>query len=228
MIKIFLANCRSNWKKNLTSNLPMFLPVIVYCMNSVELTSGDGMFLAALLIILCLLPLMDISVPDMLYLCPVSLQDRREYIRRVSRLRKYTGIAFCAVIAVIMYLNQVISGYMLFIYLVFTTLLFHLCNLYLTIPGNENLNQIASGQRIRLIERRDLVFMWIYIIGMTLMLLLNYEKKLHFNILCVIQWIIMITGAFFVRCFYKKYYEDILTLAADYETCMKYRQPVKK
>lgn len=228
MLKIFFANCKSNWKKNLTSNLSLFLPISVYWRNAAELMSGDEIFLSALFIILFLLPLMDISVPDMLYLCPVSLQDRKEYIRRVSRLRKYTGIGFCAVIAVILYLNQVISGYMLFIYLVFTTLLFHLCNLYIPIPGNGNLNQIASGQRIRLIERRDLVFMCIYIIGIALMLMLNYEKKLHFSFLCVIQWIVMITGAFFVRYFYKKYYEDILTLAADYETCMKYRQPVKK
>lgn len=236
MFKVFWANCKSNWKKNLSTNAYMFFLAGIYLNNwrmwvddrDKEMAVVSTLFWTFVIILLCILPLIDVSVPQTFYMCPFGFEDRKNYIRYVNKLRKCICIGLCVGVSGVIYATQMITEYMLFVYIMLTSNMIFLQDLYMSIPGINNPYQNAGIRLKDLIGRKDSIIRGIYIAGVFILLIFNAEQELELSVMCVIQWIFMIAGPFLVRYMYKKHYDNTLALAADYETCMKYQKPIKK
>lgn len=238
MFKIFCAHCKSNWKINILSSWGGWFFYFIWMDMWRDSDSGGKLAagVLAFLILVCVMPLFDLSLPRTLYICPYSFEDRKNYVRKAFLIRFIACVSLYFILAMISMGMQLIQNdisvytwYSMLMQNILVAIFVWLNTIGHIVPSMGDDNAQDSYTRMsNIIGWHDTSYKMGYDIVVILAVLAIHEDKPALNAGCIIQWLLVVAGLLMIRGFYKKHYNLLVSLAADYETYEKYQKPIKK
>jgi len=239
MFKIFWNHSKSNFKNNMMTKVTSFIPMFIWINaggfegnekgRPLILALGVGLIIAIALMII----FFDLSVPKTLFICPVSYEDRKKYIKKVLKLKILVCVASWLITSVILSVctdySREIGFYNIVMQGILLAMVLWIDSMDYILPGmgmdakTDNYTRMA-----RVIGWRDSTFKLLFELVALIIIVSLWHMEPGFDFLTIFQLTVVIAGALLIRRFYREHFNLFLSMAADYETYLRYEKPIKK
>lgn len=232
MYKIFWAQCKSNWKKNLRNGISGYAVVMLWLIMGIANT-GNVWNVAGLIglvvVVISVMMILDVTVPKTLYICPYGFEDRKKYVKKAVAMNLCISMAVMLVAALVISYGTPFNWYMILTKGSLMLIILCMENMQWVLPDTRSgMEQDRWSHMAQFIGWRSTSLV-IFYEGFIVLFLVGMKQ--YTPIWCfgnVIQWAAIVAGPFIIRRFYKKHFELFVSMAADYETYEKYQAPAKK